>query len=136
MKLSDLDKLDNEPIFNFKNLISKYSKGAVTVINGIDGYYDMSNGGVWVDAKDEEIDVVPAAIVPLSKDDLRFLEGGVMSEDNKKLYCYLGINKGAKIKNTMVDGKVSTYTILQENDYTDYDSGLRIYYLKRIDSND
>ena len=59
-----------------------------------------------------------------------------MSEDNKKLYCYLGINKGAKIKNTMVDGKVSTYTILQENDYTDYDSGLRIYYLKRIDSND
>lgn len=142
MRLEELSKLkkDSNSLYYFKNLIEKHSKGTVTATFYEEGYYDMSKGGEWVEGAEIVEEINPAAIVPMSFDDLKFLEGGTMSADNKKLYCYKALNKGTKITNTMLDESISTYTILQEANYSDFDrgidDGLRIYILKRIDSND
>lgn len=127
-------------MFNFKWLIDKYSKGQVKAICKGQGYYDMEHGGEWVEGEVEECVIISAAIVPLTNDELKFYEGGAMSADDRKLYCYYELRKGDEIENTMLDGSIFKYTILGQKNYSDFDrgfeKGLRIYFLKRIDRDD
>ena len=86
----------------------------------------MENGGVWVPGGIEELEIEDAAVVPLSNQDLKFDEGGTYSYEDRKLYCYIDIEKGQKVKH-----KEKTYTVLEKKDYADFDSDLMIYVIKR-----
>lgn len=123
-------------LYNFKRLISKYSKGIVIALIESNGYYDMEDSGKWHEGAKKELRLVPAAIVPLSKDDLKFDEGGHYSNDNRKLYCYQALEKGTVIKNIQSKGIVKNYKILAEKDYSDYDDNLYIYILERGERDD
>lgn len=118
-------------IHNFKRLIKKYTTGTTIAVKETEGYYDMENGGVWVDGEKESIVLDPVAIVPLSKDDLKFDGGGTYSDDNRKLYCYEKLEKGTIIINTQYNNVTKTYKILSDKDYSDFDTGLYIYILER-----
>ena len=123
-------------LYNFKKLISKYSKGIVVALIETDGYYDMENSGKWQEGAKKELRLIPAAIVPINKDDLKFDDGGHYSYDNRKLYCYQALEKGTIINNIQSKGIVKSYKILAEKDYSDYDDDLHIYILERGDRDD
>ena len=112
-------------MFNFKDLITKYSTSPIYLLNKAEGFYDYGQGGIFIDGKITEVGIM-GAIVPLSNEDLRFDEGGTYDFEDKKIYCYLEIAKGEKIKHK---GKI--YTVLEKRDYSDFDVGLFIYFLKR-----
>ncbi len=123
-------------MFNFKNLIEKYSKGQVVAIIESEGYYDQDQAGKYIEGEKKAIVLKPAAIVPLSKDDLRLDKGGFYSSDNRKLYCYKRLEKGVYIYNVQEDKTKARYRIMAESDYSDYDKGLFIYILERADKDD
>ncbi len=123
-------------MFDFKGLVSKYSKGMVFASIKEEGHYDVDDGGKYVEGSILSIKLDPAAIVPLNKDDLKFDEGGSYSDDNRKLYCYLRLVKGTEITNAMNDKSIRRYKILAEKDYSDYDKDLHIYILERVDRDD
>lgn len=123
-------------MFDFKYLIAKYTKGSTYLIDTSEGHYDPYQAGKYIEGETKFIKLEPAAIVPLSNDDLKFVEGGVVSSDNRKLYCYRRIKKGAYIVNIMDDKTKSTYRIMSEKDYSDFDKGLHIYMLERTDNYD
>lgn len=127
---------EKQSLYNFKRLITKYSKGEVYATIETDGYYDQEDGGKYKASETIYKLLVPAAIVPMNKDDLRYSEGGHYNEDNRKLYCYERLIKGSKITNIMTDGTTRNYTILSDGDYSDYDTGLHIYILGRGDQID
>lgn len=121
--------------YNFKDLIQKHSRGKVVAFVPQGGSYDMENGGKYVEST-IEIHLNPAAILPLSQNELRYDQSGTYNQDSRKLYCYKEIPKSAKIVNTMDNGAVREYTIVADQDYSEHDIGLCIYYLKRVDRND
>lgn len=123
-------------MFNFKNLIKKYSKGRVVAIIESEGYYDQNQAGKYVEGEKKTIVLKPAAIVPMSKDDLRLDKGGFYSSDNRKLYCYERLEKGVYIYNVQEDKTKARYRVMAESDYSDYDIGLFIYVLERADKDD
>lgn len=123
-------------MFKFKNLIEKYSKGQVVAIVDSEGYYDQDQAGKYIEGEKKALILKPAAIVPLSKDDLRFDKGGFYSSDNRKLYCYERLKKGGYIYNMQTDKTKARYRIMAESDYSDYDKGLFIYVLERADKDD
>ena len=112
-------------MFNFKRLVKKYSKYPVYLLEETEGYYDPSKGGEWVEGKIEKRQI-EGAVVPLSNEDLRYDQGGTYSFEDRKLYCYVDIAKGEKIKH-----KEKDYTVLERRDYSDFDAELRIYFIKR-----
>ena len=120
-------------MFNFKNLISKYSKGQVVAIIESEGYYDQDQAGKYIEGEKKALVLKPAAIVPLSKDDLRFDKGGFYSSDNRKLYCYERLEEGVYIYNVQEDNIKARYRIMAKADYSDYDNGLFIYLLESAD---
>lgn len=121
---------------NFKQLVRRYQTGKVQVVEKTDGYHDMNNGGEWVEGDSSTHDLTLFAIVPLSDEDLKFDEGGNYDDQSRKLYCYKSLVKGTKVVNTMTDGTVSEYKIMQSRNYSDHDKGLQIYYMRRVDRND
>nr|DAL26899.1 MAG TPA_asm: hypothetical protein [Caudoviricetes sp.] len=123
-------------MFDFKQLIAKYTKGVTYLMDKGEGYYDPYQAGKYIEAEPKLVKLSPAAIVPLSDDDLKFVEGGVVSSDDRKLYCYKRIKKGSYIVNVMADRTKSTYRIMGERDYSDFDVGLHIYMLERTDNYD
>ena len=143
MKLSigDVMNLINEinrekSLYNFKRLISKYTQGKTQAIIEQEGHYDMENGGQYVEGKTEMIELIPAAVVPLSDDDLKFDEAGTYNDDSMKMYCYKYLEKSTKIKYEKNDGRIYYFTILSKRDYSDYDKDLQIYYMRRADRDD
>ena len=122
--------------YNFKDTIARHSKGNIVALLKSEGYYDMANGGKWVDGDLESISLYPASIVPLSSDDLKFAEGGIYDNRSRKLYCYEKLDKKTKIIHRRLDETVEEYTVMQSLDYADYDIGLRIYYLRRAGEDD
>lgn len=120
--------------FDFKDLISAFTKGKTTALIKSDGYYDMEHGGVWVDGKAEEIAIVPSAVVPLSQEEMKNVDGGHFQEINKKLYCYMKLPKGTAITHENFLGDKKTYTIMSGKEYAEFDDGLHIYYLKAEDT--
>lgn len=123
-------------MYNFKRLVTKYSKGTTTARIKAEGYYDQENGGDYVEGQEIKLVLTPAAVVPLNKDDLKFDTGGTYSADNRKLYCYTKLEKGTVIENLQTNGTNKVYKILAERDYSDYDPGLYIYILERADRDD
>lgn len=119
-------------LFNFKSLINKYMTGRVLVTHK-DGYYDVEGDGRYKETK-TEIALDLFAIVPLTRDELRFDSGGTYNHDSRKLYCYKQLAKGDYVVNTMDNGVTKRYRILNSDDYADYDEGLAIYYLERTDA--
>lgn len=113
-------------LFSFKRLIKKYSKSPPYQLKETEGYNDMDQGGIWVPGITEEIEIEDAAVIPLSNEDLNFGEGGTYSTEDRKLYCYVDMEKGTKIKHKDIE-----YTILGRKDYEDFDDGLFIYILGR-----
>lgn len=114
-------------MFNFRRLIKRYSKSPVFILEEKEGYRDPNQGGTWVPGIVEEKEIKEfAAVVPLSSEDLNFDEGGTYSTKDRKLYCYQDIKTGTKIKH-----KDNTYTVLTKKDYSDFDDGLYIYFIKR-----
>ncbi|CDZ74865.1 hypothetical protein ING2D1G_0706 [Peptoniphilus sp. ING2-D1G] len=123
-------------MFDFKDLVESFSTGVIEVILKTEGYYDMNNGGEWVDGALKKIRFEKGAIVPLSNDDLKFDAGGTYNHDNRKLYCYEKLEKGTIVTNTQENGVIKTYKVLAEKDYSDFDLGLYIYILERGDRDD
>lgn len=123
-------------IHNFKRLIKKYSVGQIIAKIEKPGYHDMAQGGKWIEGETEDLILRPAAIVPLSQDDLRLDGGGTYSNDHRKLYCYARLKKGTLIENIQLDGTLKTYKVLADKDYSDFDKGLHIYILERGVSDD
>lgn len=119
-------------LFNFKSLINAYMTGRVLVIHK-DGYYDVEGDGRYKETK-KEIPLDLFAIVPLTRDELRFDSGGTYNHDSRKLYCYKRFDKGDYVINTMNNGVTKRYRILNSDDYFDFDEGLAIYYLERTDA--
>ena len=114
-------------MYNFKRLISKYSKLHVYYLEEAEGYHDPTQGGKWIPGVITEVEI-EGAIIPLSNEDLRFDEGGTYMQSDRKLYCYKEMVKGTKIKH---DSK--NYTILEGKTYKDFDIGLYIYVVRRGD---
>lgn len=123
-------------LFDFKNLVGRYAQGKTQAIVEKEGYYDMANGGQYVEGKTETIELTPAAVVPLSDGDLKFSEAGTYSDDSMKMYCYQYLEKSTRIKYVKNDGRIYYFTILSNRDYSDYDKGLQIYYMRRADRDD
>jgi len=106
-------------------LIKKYRKHPVYILRETEGYHDYSKGGIWVPGVIEEVEI-EGAVVPLTNEDLKFDEGGTYNFEDRKLYSYNEISNGEKIKH-----KDKTYTVLERKDYSDFDKGLYIYFMKR-----
>lgn len=123
-------------LFNFKRLIDKYSQGTIKALTKTEGYYDMENAGNWVEGQTIEQAICPGALVPLSSEDLKLGEAGTYIESDRKLYCYQRLEKGTKIAYTNNSGIQRLYTMMSAKDYSDYDTGLYIYILRRADRND
>jgi len=113
-------------MYNFKRLINKYSKTPVFYLEETEGYYDYSNGGVYVPGGVEPTKF-EGAVVPLSNEDLNYDEGGTYTTQDRKLYTYNDLKKGQKIEH-----KELVYTIQEKKDYSDFDIGLNIYFVKRV----
>lgn len=118
--------------FNFSRLVKKYSKHPAYLLRESGGYYDQNNGGIYKPGEVAEVQLETVAILPLSSQDLsqnlQFDEGGTYSIEDRKMYCYEKIEKGEKVKH-----KDDEYTVMSRKDYSDYDDGLFIYFLKRVD---
>lgn len=114
-------------MFDLRRLIKKYSRYPAYIIRDMEGYYDYSNGGVWVDGIPYEI-ILEGAVVPLSNEDLKYDENGTYSSEDRKLYTYTEVAKGEKIRH-----KDLIYTVQEKKDYTDFDLDLNIYFMKRAD---
>lgn len=113
-------------LFNFKNLVKKYSKAPVYFIKK-SGFYDYKNGGEYkeiVESKEE----FEGAVVPLSTQDLKYDENGRYKSEDRKLYCYKSFEVGDSIEH-----KGFIYTIDKKKDYSDFDDGLNIYFMVRSD---
>ena len=106
-------------------MVKKYSKEPVYILRETEGYHDYSKGGIWVPGVIEEVEI-EGAVVPLTNEDLRFDEGGTYNFEDRKLYCYEEMDKGEKVKH-----KDKVYTVLERKDYSDFDEGLFIYFIKR-----
>ena len=122
--------------YNFKDTIKRHSHGKVVAIIEKEGYYDMENGGKYVEGVAEEIELSLAAILPLSSNELRFDTSGTYNQDSRKLYAYKAIPKSSRIVNIKEDESRCEYTILANQDYSEHDPGLYVYYLKRVGNDD
>lgn len=141
LSIGDVMNLINEinkekSLYNFKKLVGKYTQGKTQAVIEQEGYYDMENGGQYVEGKTETVDLIPAAVVPLSDDDLKFDEAGTYNDDNMKMYCYKHLEKSTKVKYEKNDRRIYYFTILSKRDYSDYDKDLQIYYMRRVDRDD
>lgn len=112
--------------YNFKRLIKKYSKFPVTIHRYTDGFFNQEKGGVW-EKGNETILTVEGAVVPLSAEEIDYDEGGTYTSEDKKVYTYQVLQHGEKAVHKDVE-----YTVHQGKDYTDFDDGLRIYYMRKV----
>lgn len=114
--------------FNFKGLVAKFAITPVYYAKEEPGYYDYDNMGVWVPGQMTWEQVEKAAAIPISDRDLKYDTGGTYTTEDYKLYAYVDLKDGLKMK-----FKGRLYTLKKTRDYSDYDDGLRIYMMKRGD---
>ena len=84
-----------------------------------EGFYDES--GDWHDGEETSQDI-GGIVLPLSEDDLKFVESGSYNEKNKKIYTTIPL-----LQNAMIEYKGDKYTITTFKDYNDY-ADVFIYY--------
>lgn len=109
-------------MYNFKRLIKKYTNTPpLKIVDS--GYYDYTQGGVWVeDTTETEFE---GAIFPLGRDDAIFGEAGVYGSNSRKLYTFESFELNDSIKFEGIE-----YTVKEEADYSRFeDNGLRVYAL-------
>lgn len=109
---------------NFKNFIKHYSQ----TVNHIKvlGFHNPDNGGKYerVTEKNE----IKGAVMPLTREELNYDEGGTWNSEDRKLFTYNTLKKGDKI-----EYREEEYTIQQRLDFSDYDKGLNVYFIRRSD---
>lgn len=90
----------------------------------LDGYYN--NKGQWVEGQAKEV-TLKGTFLPLSKDDLKFVEAGTYKETDSKLYTRNNLEDGQKIKRVKTDLE---YTVVKQLSY-DGISAFRRYVISR-----
>ena len=113
--------------YRFKRLIDKYSHTPIIIKEYSNGYFDIENGNEWVDGDLKEIEI-KGALTNLKPDEFELGEGGPFHNEDRKLYCYQDIDKGATVVH-----KCNEYAIDSKIPYEDFDDNLILYYLRRVD---
>ncbi|HBQ85282.1 MAG TPA: hypothetical protein DD811_02200 [Syntrophomonas sp.] len=117
-------------MFDFHNLIERYSS-AITIISQSEGYHDYENGGIWVPGTEDRIET-SGAVLPLSSrelnEQLQYGEGGAYTRSDRKLYTHEDLETGE-----LLEHSGNRYTVAEKMDYADIASGLRIYYIRRVE---
>lgn len=117
-------------VFNFKSLIKRYGVAPVELIT-YEGHYDFENSGDYIKDLEAIKLIEPAAVVPIPKDELTTSDGGYYDHDSRKLYCYEGL-----ATDDIVKYQERLYKVTGEQDYSDYDENLKIYYIERVRSDE
>lgn len=116
-------------MFNFKRLISKYTKTKPAVKTIMtEGKYDYDNGGAWIDGDIAYIEFA-GAVLPISEK--THYDNASYTSDDMKLYTYAGIEN-----NKIIKYKGRQYTTMEFKDYTEHDPDLKIFILKAGGVND
>ncbi|MDR1465438.1 MAG: hypothetical protein LBJ11_09095 [Oscillospiraceae bacterium] len=80
-----------------------------------DGYYDMNNGGQWVQGAATEA-TFSGIILPIDNEDLQYNPAGTFTVNSQKLYTNgHSLRPGQTVRDTL-DG--TTYTVKQELRHT------------------
>ncbi|MFJ7663745.1 hypothetical protein ACIQXW_15340 [Lysinibacillus sp. NPDC097162] len=103
----------------FSSVIESQGVPFIAHITGESGYED----GEWVEGK-EEPKGMTGIILPLSSDDLKYLENGKYTEKEKKLLTVDQIPEGTK-----VEYKGQLFTVQAFKDYSDY-TDVNIYLMR------
>jgi len=114
----------------FWALLRHYGKADVKVKEKEEGHFSDETGE-WVEGEVTEIPIRPAAVLPLSDDELSHDGGGTFTTNDRKLICYREITKGQEV---IANGK--EYTIFGRKDWDDYASILNVYVLRRSGESD
>ena len=85
-------------------------------------------GGIWQPGTETWVPF-RAAIHPLSDDVLVYGEAGTYTQDDHRLWAYLKLEKGNKVRTGGESGEV--YTVQSEKDFDFYSRGLRVYVVRR-----
>ena len=111
--------------FNFSHLVTKWATPPIVWLEETPGYFDYTQGGVWVPGTVTETQI-QGVILPLSDQELQFGGGGTYSTQDKKMYAYFNFKVGDKVKH-----RDDVYMVHGKKDYSDFDSNLHVYILKR-----
>jgi len=106
----------------------RFGKADVKKIEKEEGYYDER--GHWIPGDETEITVSPAALLPLTDDELAHDGGGTYSTDDRKLICYETLVQGQEMEAVEAYGK-RKYTVFGKKGYHDYAPGLHVYILRK-----
>jgi hypothetical protein len=116
-------------MFDFHNLIERYSSDIAIIREG-EGYYDYSQGGVWVPGSEERIET-RGAVIPLSSRELneqvQYGEGGAYTRGDRKVYTHDNLEPGETVEHNGM-----RYTVAEKVPYEDLASGLNIYFIRRV----
>lgn len=98
--------------FQFADFVEEFSVPIIAKTVGSDGYYD---DGEWVPPIPAEDLNLVAIVLPLSEDDLKYVESGSYTVKEKKLYVTKELAVGQKI-----EYKSDLYEIGAFKDYSEY----------------
>lgn len=116
-------------MFDFHNLIERYSSDIAIIREG-EGYYDYSQGGVWVPGSEERIET-RGAVIPLStrelNEQLQYGEGGAYTRGDRKVYIHEPLEVGE-----ILEHNEARYMVAEKVPYEDLASGLNIYFIRRV----
>lgn len=116
-------------MFDFHNLIEQYSSPLFIIREG-EGYYDYSQGGIWVPGEEERIET-RGAVLPLStrelNEQLQYGEGGAYTRGDRKVYIHESMEVGE-----ILEHEGNRYTVAEKVDYADLASGLNVYFVRRV----
>lgn len=109
--------------FQFADFIEEFKVTFTTYQESGNGYYN--DEGDWVEVEDGPILVqMTGIILPLSEDDLQYVEQGTYSVKDRKLYTTQPLKLGQEI-----EYKGTKYTVQNFKDYSDY-ADVYIYYMR------
>ena len=113
----------------FMNMMCRrFGKADIKRLDKTDGYYD--DDGIWVPGEEVNTPVSPAALLPLTDDELAHDGGGTYSVDDRKLICYETLVQGQEMEAVEAYG-TRKYTVFGKKGYDDYAPGLHIYILRK-----
>lgn len=116
-------------MFDFHNLIEQYSSPLFIIREG-EGYYDYSQGGIWVPGEEERIET-RGAVLPLStrelNEQLQYNEGGAYTRADRKVYTHQALELGETLEH-----KGLRYTVAEMVPYADLAGGLNVYFVRRV----
>lgn len=118
-------------MFDFRELVKDFSLVQVYKIEKTECHYDYTQGGIWIEGIETEVEI-DGAVVPLTTQDvdrLDYRDNLAYVRNSRKLYTHTELNLNDKVKHK---GKV--YTIQDKKGYEDFDIGLGIYIIRRNDN--